>query len=54
MTACRENSTITIPELAGRIGVTERSIQRSIQTLKKTGLLRRVGGRKEGQWEVME
>lgn len=52
--ACRENSAITIPELAGRIGVTERSIQRSIRTLQKTGLLRRVGGRKEGRWEVLE
>jgi len=51
--ACRTKSTITIPELAVMIGVTERSIERNIQTLRRSGLLRRVGGRKEGHWEVV-
>ena len=50
--ACRERSTITIPELAVLIGVTERSIQRNLQKLQTEGLLRRMGGRKEGYWEV--
>lgn len=52
--ACRERSSITIPELAALIGITERSVQRNIQNLQKDGLLRRVGGRKEGRWEVIE
>ena len=52
--AINQNSTITIPELAELIGVSERSIQRNIQNLKSDGLLRRVGGRKEGRWEVVE
>jgi ATP-dependent DNA helicase RecG len=52
--ACRENGAITIPELAALIGITERSIERNIQSLRKKGLLRRVGGRKEGRWEVVE
>jgi ATP-dependent DNA helicase RecG len=52
--ACRGNSAITIPELAALIGVTERSVERNIQTLRQHGLLRRVGGRKEGRWEVLE
>lgn len=50
--ACREKPSITIPELADLIGVTERSVQRNIQKLQKVGLMRRVGGRKEGHWEV--
>jgi ATP-dependent DNA helicase RecG len=52
--ACRNKSAITIPELAALVGVTERSIERNIQKLQASGLLRRVGGRKEGHWEVIE
>lgn len=52
--ACRERPSVTIPELAELIGITERSVQRNIQNLQKDGLLRRIGGRKEGLWEVME
>ena len=54
LVACREKPTITIPELAASIGVTERSIERNIQKLQKDELLRRVGGRKEGRWEVLK
>ncbi|WP_233189345.1 hypothetical protein [Geothermobacter hydrogeniphilus] len=43
-----------MPELAVLIGITERSIERNIQKLQAQGLLRRVGGRKEGYWEVVE
>ena len=52
--ACRGKPSITIPELAERIGITERSVQRNIQVLQKGTLLRRVGGRKEGYWEVLK
>lgn len=48
------NSSMTIPELSRQFGVTERSIQRNIQKLQDSGLLRRVGGRKGGHWEVIE
>ncbi len=51
MDACRENSRITIPELAAILGITKRSVERNIQSLREKGLLRRVGGRKEGRWE---
>ncbi len=52
--ACRKNSGITIAEIAALVGVTERSIERNIRKLQSHGLLRRVGGRKEGYWEVIE
>jgi ATP-dependent DNA helicase RecG len=52
--ACRETPSITIPEMAEKIGITERSVQRNIQKLQAEGFLRRVGGRKEGRWEVIE
>jgi len=49
---CRGNPSVTIPELALMLGITERSVQRNMQKLQLLGLLRRVGGRKEGSWEV--
>jgi ATP-dependent DNA helicase RecG len=51
--ACRENGSITIPELAILADITERSVQRNIRKLQESGLLRRIGGRKEGRWEVL-
>jgi ATP-dependent DNA helicase RecG len=54
LAACRERPSTTISELAERIGISERSVQRNIQRLRKDGLLSRVGGRKEGHWEVAE
>jgi ATP-dependent DNA helicase RecG len=50
--ACQEKPSITIYELANLIGITERSVQRNIQKLQQARMLRRVGGRKEGYWEV--
>lgn len=52
--ACRERSSITIPELAALLGITERSVQRTIRNLQDEGRLRRVGGRKEGHWERVD
>ncbi|WP_084604490.1 winged helix-turn-helix transcriptional regulator [Desulfonatronum thioautotrophicum] len=49
-----EKPSTTISALAELIGITERSVQRNIRNLQKDGLLRRIGGRKEGHWEVLE
>lgn len=51
--ACLERPAVTIPELALMTGVSERSVQRNIRNLQESGCLRRVGGRKEGYWEVI-
>jgi ATP-dependent DNA helicase RecG len=51
--ACRERSTITIPELAALTDKSERSIERNIKKLRQDGLLQRIGGRKGGRWEVV-
>jgi ATP-dependent DNA helicase RecG len=49
----RKNSLITIPELAEKIGVTERSVEQNIQKLQDRGIVRRVGPAKGGHWEVL-
>ena len=51
---CRNKKDITILELAKKIGVTERSVQRNIQKLQSLKLLQRIGGRKEGVWKVLD
>lgn len=50
----RNNQSITIPELAEIIGITERSIERNIEQLKKEGLLKRIGGAKGGHWKIID
>ena len=52
--AIEHNNAITIPQLASLIGVTERSIERNIQKLQAVNRLKRIGGRKEGHWEVIQ
>ena len=46
----KTNPHIAIPEMSRKTGVTERTIKRDIAYLQSIGLLRRVGGRKEGHW----
>jgi ATP-dependent DNA helicase RecG len=50
----KANPEIAIPELAAIIGISERSIERSIHKLQKEDLLKRVGGAKGGRWEVVD
>ena len=50
--ALKQDGELTIPELAGLIGVTERSIERNVRNLQGQGRLRRIGPAKGGHWEV--
>ena len=49
----RKNDAITYKELAGLIGVTEKSIYKNIEKLKQKGHLKRVGPAKGGHWEIL-
>ncbi len=49
----RENSQVTIAELAKKTGVTTRSVERNLRNLQDRGALRRVGADKGGHWEVI-
>ena len=45
---------LTIPQVADRIGVTERTVERSVRKLKEAQLLERVGSAKGGHWQVAD
>jgi ATP-dependent DNA helicase RecG len=46
------NSSVTIPKMAGSIGVSSRTIEKHIAKLREAGIVERIGSRKEGQWKV--
>lgn len=50
----QSNPQIAIPEMSRKTAVTERTIKRDLADLQAQGILRRVGGRKEGKWEVVK
>jgi ATP-dependent DNA helicase RecG len=47
-----QNKQTTIPELAEIIEISERAVQKNIKKLKGKGVLERIGGRKEGYWQI--
>lgn len=48
-----ENPRITTRELVDIIGIHERNVARNLKILQERGFLRRIGGRKEGYWQVV-
>ena len=48
-----ENPRITTRELVDIIGIHERNVARNLKTLQERGFLHRIGGRKEGYWQVV-
>ncbi len=49
-----ENTYVTISELSETLSIGRDTINEHIARLKKDNRLKRVGGRKEGHWEVLE
>ncbi|HAP08902.1 MAG TPA: transcriptional regulator, partial [Planctomycetaceae bacterium] len=50
----RKNSEITIPELAKKLGKTERAIEKQIRQLRDDEIIARVGPAHGGHWEILE
>lgn len=46
------NESITVPELIEYTGFSEPTINRALKTLRETGLIVRVGAKKNGHWEL--
>lgn len=48
-----QNPSITTRELAEKIGISPKSIEKQISYLKKSNRVKRVGGRSNGQWIIL-
>ena len=49
----KNNPRVTYRELAEALAMTEDGIYWSVKQLRKQGILHRIGGRKEGYWQVV-
>jgi ATP-dependent DNA helicase RecG len=43
----------TISEIAETLNISTRAVEKNISALQKCGALKRIGGRKEGHWDVI-
>ncbi len=48
------NPEMTAEEIALEVGVTKRTIERALVSLKKKGLIERIGSNKNGSWVVIQ
>lgn len=47
------NPAFSARAISEKVPVSERTIENDLAVLKKYGLIRRIGGRKEGYWQVL-
>lgn len=50
----KQNNQISAKQLAKELSVSDRTIERDIEKLKKQGKLNRIGLEKNGYWQVIE
>lgn len=48
----RENPSITLDEVAEKIGKSPRTVKAAVKSMRERGALERVGGKKNGSWKV--
>ena len=48
------NPEMTAEEMAIEVGVTKRTVERTLVSLKKKGLIERIGSNKNGSWAVVK
>lgn len=45
---------ISLSEIADRLGVSYKTVQRTVADLKRAGAIERIGGRRKGYWRIKE
>ncbi len=54
ISAIKLNPKVTAAEIAMKLGVSSRAVEKRIKTLRENGVIRRIGGDKGGYWELIE
>ena len=52
--AIRNNPKVSAAEIAMKLGISSRAVEKRIRILRETGKIRRIGGDRGGSWEVIE
>lgn len=50
----RANATVTMADIAQQLGVTQRTVERTVKKMRENGKVERVGGRRYGHWVINE
>ena len=50
----RANPSITLDEVAERIGKSPRTVKTAVKSMQERGILERVGGKKNGRWVIKQ
>ena len=50
----RAQPTITLQEVADKIGKSLRTVKMTVKTLQEKGIIERVGGKKNGSWKIKD
>jgi ATP-dependent DNA helicase RecG len=50
----KDNPTITTLQLAQHIGISSKGVEKQLKVLRDKGILKRIGGRSNGHWELNE
>ena len=54
LTEIRGNNKITQKELAEKLGISIRTINRNIMFLRENGYIERIGSKKTGEWKIIK
>ena len=49
-----KNPAITANEIADKLGITERAIEKNLAKLKEMNIICRIGSRKTGEWKILK
>jgi ATP-dependent DNA helicase RecG len=54
LNAIRKNSKVSAAEIAMKVGLSSRAVEKRIKTMRENGIIRRVGPDRGGYWEIIE
>ena len=54
LSAIRHNPKVSAAEIAMKVGLSSRAVEKRIKTMRENGIIRRVGPDRGGYWEIIE
>ena len=54
LSAIRHNPKVSAAEIAMKVGLSSRAIEKRIKTMRENGIIRRVGPDRGGYWEIVK